>query len=301
MKLLLLLPILFLVSCVSDPKYRIEKPFLYQVSKDSKVGYLFGTMHSSVVIEDLPKSFWPYFDQADIFVSESSDQDAKDFQKELEQRYVRGEKDLYLAEKLKPELFSRVSVYLKKHYSKEAEAILQEGSLFALYSVVMQSQDLNQVEVTYGEYVRLKGRFQLDRKLEQKAGDQSKVIDHLDSKTYRDITKCLTSQDEKYIQEIDAVVSGRLERKNTLTDELALARTYRSGNADAIRNLKIEIDECLLKDRNRLWIPKMISIFDAYEKPFFAVGVAHIEAKDGSLYQLLTAQGFKVERVEEYR
>ncbi len=117
MKILVSLLCLALVACASDSKYRVKRPFLYQVEKDHKVGYLFGTMHFGVTSEDLPDSFWPYFDRADVFISESGRESQEQFDKALTDRMYRAATEPLLEKKLKPEVFAKLKTFLQKKIS----------------------------------------------------------------------------------------------------------------------------------------------------------------------------------------
>jgi uncharacterized protein YbaP (TraB family) len=299
MKFLISFLCLLLVACASDPKYKVKRPFLYEVEKDGKVGYLFGTMHVGVTSEDLPDSFWPYFDRSDIYINENGRESEERFQKALQERVARAKDEPTLEKKLKPDVFAKYDAYLRTKYPAKAAAYRDQLSVVGAYSLLSKELEINTVTVDHGEYVRLNSKFQLDDRLERKAKDQGKVISHLDNPNYRDIAICLTRNEDFYIKEIEAILNGKKIKPNSVRSTLKLAQEYRDGNAQAIRSLDFEgHEQCLLKDRNQLWLPKLTSLFDVYTTPFVAVGAAHLEANDGSLIELLTKKGFKIKRLE---
>ncbi len=158
------------------------------------------------------------------------------------------------------------------------------------------------VRVSHGEYVRLSSKFQLDDRLETKAKEQGKVISHLDNPNYRDVTICLTNNEGYYVKEIEDILNGKTTQENRIRESLKWAEDYREGKAETIRQNDFEgKEQCLLKDRNQLWLPKFTSLFDVYSTPFVAVGAAHLEANEGSLIELLTKKGFTVKRIENLK
>ena len=56
--------------------------------------------------------------------------------------------------------------------------------------------------------------------------------------------------------------------------------------------------ECVIKGRNRKWVSRIAGAHTVDGPVFFAVGVGHMLPGDGNLLDLLSAEGFKVTRVE---
>lgn len=68
--LFILTYLLLSFSCSTFSNHKVEKLYLFKAEKDSKTIYLFGTIHFGITANDLPPSFWPYFNSADSYAFE---------------------------------------------------------------------------------------------------------------------------------------------------------------------------------------------------------------------------------------
>ena len=59
----------------------------------------------------------------------------------------------------------------------------------------------------------------------------------------------------------------------------------------------VELRAAILTGRNDAWLVKLLPMLEQREKPFVAVGAAHLVGPDG-LPALLEAQGYTVKRLQ---
>jgi uncharacterized protein YbaP (TraB family) len=298
--LILAFILIFTVGCVSEPKYQVKRPFLYEVKKDNKKAYIFGTIHVGVGIDDLPTSFWPYFNEGNMFVSESMMSGVEAIERETELGLVHAPGQPHLSEVFSlaelQEISNYLAPYLEKHHVN-----LDDFSAFGIYTIIrlMISSKEDNIKVEKGEYTRLKG-ISLDKQLLQKASSiQGKAIAVLDDPDVKSLVRCYLSATTFWRDEVRKLLSTKTVNANEVAETLRDIAEYREGSEDSPIDRTAEVPECLLKERNQLWLPKIISIIERYNRPFFAVGADHLHMKKDSLIALLEQQGFTVRRVKE--
>lgn len=286
----------FISSCASD-KYLVRKPYLYEVTKENKKAYLFGTIHSGVIIEDLPEKFWPYFNSADIFVSEAN----------LSSDITTKLPHLMAAKCFSTKTFDQARTYLqtadydriKKILLNANRISLSEGLISELtpYGVVVMLEFAGNepTEVARGEYVRAQTKFILDDQLMKKS--KAKVFDTLD-KNLDKLVDCMAGTKEENLAIINKYLNIA-SKKNGIVLMQEMVSNYRTGNSSEIINTMSDGPKCLLEDRNEEWMFKIESVLENYERPFIAVGVGHILSPKKSLVELLNTQGYKVRRMSE--
>lgn len=291
---------LALSGCASDPKYAITKPFLYEIRKDKKVGYMFGTIHLGVAVDDLPEAFWPYFKQADILLVEDSfeESNVEEFNLALAKQAIRSADQKPLKYLLSSEDYNKFSTILKTSPSYKAEFV-DRLSPFGGYGFLYSMIGGEMVTVTHGEYVRLTGKFMLDKDFYKRGIRENKTMTFLDSKNTQAIASCIGGQDKHYLSLIHDLVSGKQLPKKDIESVTKMIELYRTGDSAALTDHEGQpYDACLLADRNEKWIPQIISAFDNYNQPFIAVGLSHLFLGNSSLKNLLERKGYRVKRVE---
>jgi uncharacterized protein YbaP (TraB family) len=82
-----------------------------------------------------------------------------------------------------------------------------------------------------------------------------------------------------------------------------LVRVWRDGDVAAAEKLFLgsmmeypEIQEKLLEQRNRNWLPQIEKFIDSGEDTLVVVGAAHLVGKNG-VVELLKGRGYKVEQM----
>lgn len=101
-----------------------------------------------------------------------------------------------------------------------------------------------------------------------------------------------------------ALLLAVLRGGDTGEEAAKLARAWASGDMDAIEAAVSgeflddpDLREALLTGRNRAWVERLDAALRRGERPFVAVGAAHLAGKDG-LPVLLGLRGWKVTRVQ---
>lgn len=290
-----------LVGCATDQRYLVKKPFLYEISKDNKKAYLFGTMHIGVLSDDLPEKFWPYFDSSDIVVLESDAIDTKKFEGELVKRGLRRGDEPKASEVLTPDEFQKLSQLTARALSGLK---IDDVSLWALNSIVMQ-ENSGEYILTHGESMRYTGKFILDAQLEKKATNSKKTQMTLDNVESDFLMNCVLGEPADQLKDLRDTLAGK-NQKDLLQFYENIAATYRNGDEKKIlssikenERLSERLMGCVLQGRHELWMSKLMTALEHYERPFIAVGAAHVIDYPGSVSQRLQGLGYKVRRMSE--
>lgn len=106
-----------------------------------------------------------------------------------------------------------------------------------------------------------------------------------------------TVQEEMILQSINEAKKGKEELQ-------AMLKAWRDGDGPALAKVMEEgfkdlpnVGKVLLQDRNAAWLPKIEGFLAESTPTLVLVGAGHLCGK-GSLIELLTAKGFKVEQVK---
>lgn len=255
---------------------RIQAPFLWQVKKGDRVGYLLGTMHMGVDAEKLfPQLVWDRLKDADRFCMEANIKDPR-----LVQAVMRQDNSTLDAE-LGPELWKKFQEIVGPSMAEGFKRMKVSGaaSMLAMKGLPMTPpMDLiletkakgAGVEVTYLE----DAMFQME------------ILDkYMDLETVRYMIENhdeLTSSAKKML---DAYVTGDAEALDALMNDEEQWKA--SGGPEAKR--------VLLIDRNADWVPKYEALM-AKGTPFCAVGAGHLVG-DESVIALLEDKGYEVTRL----
>jgi uncharacterized protein len=285
-RLLWLLPALLLAAC-AQPEPQPAQPALWRIDgPGGEVGYLFGTIHSldrpahwrSAEVE----SALAGTDRIVVEVANLGDQGA------LQRTFAamsRSEGLPPLSQRVAPELRPQLAALLRKAGVSEAHFDGVETWAVAL-ALARAETDAKAAANGIDRAVLAAAGNRPVVELEGATG-QFGIFDALPEKEQRDLlAEVLHDQ-------------GALE-----ADDRDLAAAWREGDMQAIEAetrtgllADPELREALFTARNRAWTARLAAILARGEKPFVAVGAAHMAGPDG-LVAMLTEQGYRVERVQ---
>ena len=294
-----------LLSCATDPKYLVKKPYLFEVSKNQQTAYFFGSIHVGVSIDDLPSGFWVYLDRSDILLTETSPENDLELRKNILDDFnfkmQRQEGALEMKSLLKSDEYAKIKARLMKLQaptsSEKVDEILTGLSPFGLLMMLHPSlamQDalgpLNEEDIN-----RIKSGVMLDDQIRSYAVDHKKNLDQLDSYDSLQWVKCLAGKDEDNLKKIRHLISHETTEDKTISFASEI-QNYRNGQIGT-DEYKL-LPDCMLVERNVLWMKKIREALEYHQTPFFVVGVLHLVADQGSLLELLKAEGFFVRRID---
>lgn len=291
--------LLFFFSCASDP-YLVKKPYLYEVKKNEKLSYVFGSMHSGVHKSDLPEKFWDYVDQSSMVLSEvdfSDEQVSQKFESELAKRFILRNGEKKASEVYTPIEIEKIKTLIKKINPNLNESFIDIISAYGIYMTIVQNLDLSiSGNINRGDVVRMKKKFILDQQIVDYAKSKDKYTKALDSITSEEFINCTIGKEEQLIK----ANKENLKRTSVnVTDITKIFKDYRDGDT---KKLLVEINKlptCVLAQRNNEWVRTIKPTFEYYPKAFVVVGVGHLIAEKDSLLQMLEKEGFSVRRIEE--
>lgn len=294
--------------------------------------YLFGTIHLGVPIQDVPSFVMDKFDQSERFDMEI-DSDNYDterrFNKEAELKYAEVSAILNSLHKNNPEAASRLGKILKLDYLKNQKDLpvpqkkLSQRltplawSYTRAYFKQMDLETLEKispgtvvsfiaaVQPTYIEapaawFTRMDPKYSMDLNFQGRARKQGKHIYQLDD------VDVLSSSCGDLLASMAIV--GSFEKEDAakfIKNFENMEKAYRGGSEEEVQKFSFkghpELDVCMLDERNKKWIPRLISDSEGAamrgQPPLFvAVGTAHLFGPNG-LLELLKKEGYSVERV----
>ncbi len=187
-----------------------------------------------------------------------------------------------LASKLPPALRGKLAAELEESGLDESRFADLETWAAALTLAQAGAKDMDSANGIDRAVVALAGK----RPVVELEGTRAQlgIFDRLPESEQRDLLAAVVGDpDEDTNQPFEAWLKG---------DMTALEReTHRGLLADP------ELRQALFTGRNVAWTPKIAAMLVAGQKPFVAVGGAHMAGPDG-LPALLTARGYRVTRVQ---
>lgn len=297
--------LLFLVLGCAEAKYRVKKPFLYEVSKGRLKAHMLGTIHYGVSAEDFPPEFWPYFNGADAFIAEmDTTQGVGGWQRLVESRMVRTPYEKSLIELLDKDSYQRLKEAIKKKGYKGTHTVdgfidllNAYGAYAYIHKVEEHNLQLHKSRRTFGNISRL-GKS-LDFELGMKAREQNKAILDLDDRHTEDFMTCymetMLGTKEQTLQKLKDFLNGKAVPYD-LDELFTTIEAYRLGDEPFFENIK-DSSKCLLQDRNEIWVGKIMSHMSTYKRPFIAVGLLHLEHSSETVIDMLKEHGFEVKRI----
>lgn len=299
---IVLLSFLF-TACSTQKTNEIKKPFLYEISKDGKVSYLFGTIHRGVDSREFHGSMWKYFDNADALATESDEKMPRDLQDAFAERLIRKNDQPKLSNVLNKDDFLTVKETLKNNeiVSKNLDNFSLEGIYFLLRKNKLLT---NQSTLSNPEQEISRSKSQLDSQLRSKARAQGKEIIALDS-IESTVSFFIGLEGKPAKEAIQNILGSNIEsnaktKSSTSNEvEVEVVKAYRESNEENINMLFSDLPSWVLKTRNEQWTQKMISLMEKFNSVFFAVGVGHIIVDAPySLIRILEMNGYKIRRMK---
>lgn len=276
---------LLLAAC--SPKPEAANPALWQVEGPrGERAWLFGTIHSlprpaawrsKAVDRALAKA-----DRIVVEVENLADEAATSA---IFARLARSPAQPPLSSRVRPELRQDLDALLARGGMKQSQFDSTETWAAALMLARVETRELNSkygidravIEAAQGKpVIALEG-----------AERQLRIFDSLPEKEQRDL--------------LNAVVG---DKSSATGESERLADIWRKGDMRAIEAetrtgilADPELREALFTRRNQLWSARIVAMLQRGEKPFVAVGAAHMVGSDG-LLELLQAGGYKVTRIQ---
>lgn len=191
--------------------------------------------------------------------------------------------------------------YVQQYFKDADPAVLERVSPETLTDILTEAHPL-MVTANRNWFTRMDPKFSMDLNLLDRARSQKKHIYQLDDAE-------VLSQECADISESDKI-AGVFKKRNVkalVARYEQLEKSYRSGNEQRVlefqsRELTPALDVCLLDDRNKKWIPRLVADSESAamrgQPPMFvAVGVAHLFGTNG-LLELLKKEGYSIQRIE---
>lgn len=257
----------------------VAAPYFFKVEKDGKVGHLLGTRHISVALTKFPRQVLDLLHSSDRLVFET-DPDDPDVRPERPQ--------VPLREQLGPALWERLETLIGPD---RAALISDETPAAAFVTMLIINEDLG--ARLDEEIISLARRQKIPADGLESHAFQARLLDKL--LDLRMLKSTLTQTTRKQLEE---EASTELREYCSGTDQTpGLDKVARDGlKKSGYTDKEIAaIDEMVVFERNRDWIPKIEKLF---EKPKVAVvvGAGHLIGDQG-VPALLEKRGYKVTRL----
>ncbi|MDX2087730.1 MAG: TraB/GumN family protein [Kofleriaceae bacterium] len=261
---------------------KVLAPYFYRIEKDGKVSHMLGTRHIGVALYKMPPVVVERLKASTVFVSEVGPEDRQNGPN-IPARVIP------LSEQLGPELWKR---YRELGGDALADDVVREKPSTALLRLMVKYEDLASA---------------LDNELEQLAREQGLKLTGLETSMFQDrlINRWLDLRMLRaYLAHTESLDEIRTDTGEDVgnyckgvDDQPGIDGKQRADMLDSgyTEAELAKLDQELLFDRNRDWIPKLAPILAA-GGAFIAVGADHLRGEQG-VPSLLRAEGYKVERV----
>jgi uncharacterized protein YbaP (TraB family) len=282
MQRLVVLLVAFVTACggsgaqnctINVPKPADPPPFLWRVTKDNVVVWLYGTIHNGTS-GDVPAAAWTALSSSLQFASELGDTEPES---DKIAKLMRIESGKTLDFQLSPDDWYELRDILRG--TVREDELRHYRPWFAM---IRLTQKLSPPPSTT-----------MDKALAERAKKAGKPVDALESWA----EQLETLANSVTIKDLRDAIHARKKMKCELSGMLAF---YVTGDADAMKKwLAMEASEQLLAARNRKWLAQIEAYFGT-GGAFIAVGLGHLIG-DGNLPAMLTEKGYTVERVASSR
>jgi uncharacterized protein YbaP (TraB family) len=269
----------------------VKKPFLWEIEKDGKTSYLFGTVHTEIAWSEVPDyvherlnhSKSAGFEIVEEYFAANKEKNRK-AEKERQKKIYENNKKNNL----------KVSRYFTADEWKKIQALAKnvKPEKLQYYPAEWISEwvalnEYNKAEFGYGS-----NGARLDKEIIRDAARKGKVIYRLDP-VERMSMECHDLSELDYIKDRINNPKDALTKNN---EAMQLRKAYRNGDASYIKGMprgSREAEVCLLKNRNEHWV-RVIEEVHQKDAPFFAVGgVAHYIEAD-NVIDMLKERGFTI-------
>jgi uncharacterized protein YbaP (TraB family) len=257
----------------------VTAPYFFKVEKDGKVGHLLGTRHISVSLTKFPKQVLDLLKSSNRLVFET-DPDDPDVQPPRA--------TVPLREQLGPALWERLETLIG---SDRAALISDESPAAAFVTMLIINEDMT--ARLDDEIISLARRERITADGLESHAFQARLLDKL--LDLRMLKSTITQTTRKQL-ETEASSELREYCAGTDTtpglDEVARVGLRKSGYSEKEMDA---IDEMVVFERNRDWIPKIEKLF-TQPKVAVVVGAGHLIGDEG-VPALLEKRGYKVTRL----
>jgi uncharacterized protein YbaP (TraB family) len=309
---------------------KVERPFLYEVSKGDKHFWILGTVHSGIALDQMPDVVFDKIKQADMVALETDDtggaglkaaiktltKDTEmpkefDLRKALTPKAYNSAKIIrwFVCDKTKqkaPDCYvqpERMSPLIIKSFIVYLEKPAQKAQLVELLQLYPEIGNSSEKKYNHKVYAVL-GR--LDSEIEKYAKRKDVALMSLDTRDEKfnlNLAYAIESSDLNFNLDFNA--------QNFLADEQKakdLNDAYLHGNESEIMNLIHLSDQVLpwltnkqlLAERNELWFTKIEAEVKKNKNLFVACGLLHLLGPDNILNKFkdagYTARRFNPER-----
>lgn len=279
-----LLLLVALAACT--PKPEPAEPALWQVEGPrGESAYLFGTIHT------LPRpAAWRTrpvdraLEQSDRIVVEVADLADDTAMAEVFADLARSPDRPPLSQRVTPDSRKALAALLDKGGMNESQFASTETWAAAL------------MLARIGD--RSAGAYGIDRAVIEAAGERP-VVELEGASRQLGIFDALPEKEQRDL--LNAVVD---DTENLEAENARLAETWRKGDMTAIEAethtgllADPELRQVLFISRNRAWAAQIVAMLQRGERPFVAVGAAHMAGPEG-LPAMLAAQGYRVTRIQ---
>lgn len=261
---------------------KVLAPYFYKIEKDGKVSHMLGTRHIGVALYKMPPIVLERLKASTVFVSEVGPDDRMDGP-------IIAGRVTPLSEQLGPELWKR---YRELAGDELADDVNSEKPAVAILRLLVKYEDLAST---------------LDNELEQVAREQGLRLTGLETSMFQDkllnrwLDLRMLRAYIEHTESLDEIRTETIEDVGSyckgIDDTPGVDGKQRADMLDAgYTEADIaKLDQELLYDRNRDWIPKLAPLLAAGDA-FIAVGADHLRGDQG-VPSLLRAEGYEVIRL----
>jgi len=258
---------------------QVAAPYFFKVEKDGKVGHLLGTRHISVALTKFPKQVLDLLKSSSRLVFETDPDDP-------DERPARP--TVPLREQLGPALWERLETLIG---SDRAALISDESPAAAFVTMLIINEDIG--ARLDEEIISLARRERITADGLESHSFQARLLDKL--LDLRMLKSTITQTTRK---QLETESSSELREYCAGTDTTpgldAVARDGLKKSGYSEKEMDA-IDEMVVFERNRDWIPKIEKLF-TQPKVAVVVGAGHLIGDQG-VPALLEKRGYKVTRL----
>lgn len=259
----------------------ITNPYLYEIRKDGKVSWLFGTMHVGISYNEVRASLQPRIERSRVAYFELVDLDRV---------------NLWLTNPVEAILTSTDTGFApgRTLTSKEKQRLVE---IYKIPSSIANTLTNNSCGALNEAFVIHEPR--LDHQIIAEAGRSGKVLRNLDTDELREQAQQLNEYNRERLKprKVSCDIAAMYLTGRTLQDEMRDFKldvaAYRAGPLPSPKDFPPYPTGTSL--RNHAWLQTLKSELDQGDV-FIAVGVAHLYGEFGML-KMLANQGFEVERI----
>ena len=299
MKKLFLVTLTFLAAAgCSTPS--VKKPFLWKIEKAGQTSYLFGTIHSGIVIDDLPKIVLEKLNQCSAFVSEIPFRKVSGITPATKDDRYLNKSSPRLNQLVAPRVWTEL-LKIRGDMSEQELANLEPEYAATLYRRIL-NRYFPKKRLSVEEAYRDRPSNSMDFNLAWYAHQHGKQVGFLENRTEAWFDECVHPYDTAKLEQL--MFDADYVRANSPQEDWkhyeVMMQAYREGAGDRVLAAYPQSVQSIqsIACRNRHWLPLMAREHETRAPVFFAVGTAHILAPHDPLLGGLLALGFTVERIQ---